>query len=235
MTRYFELANDLRRRIAHGEFAIGAPLPGEHRLAEEYGASRGAVRNALRALETRGMVEPTRGNGWVVASQLQTLEFDAVRTFAEWAEAHGLMPGGLVVDSRTTPPSPSEVRVFRLSRQDAVLRVTRVRTLDARPVMLERTAYPPWVAPLIQSLPVDAPSVVRVMIEQGIRPVRGAHRIDAVAASSDDARFLGIARSSPLLRVRREYTNADGRVIETGDDRYLPGSISFGVMASAHR
>ena len=229
MTRYQELAADLRRRIARGEFAVGAPLPSELRLADEYRASRGAIRNALQLLERGGMVESAPGSGWTVASALQTMEFRRARTFAEWAQAHGLEPGGRVVAASGGVPSAAEASALRIGAHEPVLRVTRLRLLDGRPVMLERTVYPPWVAPLIRALPPDEPSVVRVMRKHGIHPVRASHRIDALAASSEDARLLGIRRSSPLLRVRRTFADEHGRPIELGDDRYLAGAVGFGI------
>lgn len=80
MTRYQDLAADLRRRIAHGEFPTGTTLPAEQRLADAYGVSRSTVRNALASLERRGMVEPARGSGWIVSSALQAREFAEMRT-----------------------------------------------------------------------------------------------------------------------------------------------------------
>jgi GntR family transcriptional regulator len=229
MTRYQDLAADLRRRIAHGEFATGTSLPAEQRLADAYGVARGTVRNALASLERRGMVEPARGSGWVVSSALQAREFAETRTFPEWAESHGLQPGGRVVAEVWDRPTAGELRSLGMSAGEQVLRTTRVRTLDGRAVLLERTAYAPWVAPLIAALPRDEPSIARALLREGVRSVRGTHRVDAVAASSEDARLLGIPRSSPLLRVRREYADPAGRTIEVGDDRYLPASVSFVV------
>ncbi|MCL2514941.1 MAG: GntR family transcriptional regulator [Microbacteriaceae bacterium] len=229
MTRYQELAADLRARIAHGEFAVGSVLPSENALAEAYGVSRGTIRNALGTLAARGMVEPARGTGWVISSGLQAREFDTLRTFPEWAESHGMRPGGLVVESRRDLPTPAEARVLRIAARDEVLRVTRVRTLDGQPVMIERAAFAPWVAPLIEALPADEPSIVRVFQREGIRSTRGSHRIDAVAASSEDARLLGVPRSSPILRVRREYGDQQGRIIEVGEDRYVGGAVAFAI------
>ena len=233
VTRYHHVASDIRRRIAHGEFPVGTLLPAEHRLAAEYAVSRGTVRNALAALELRGMVEPARGNGWIVAAALQAREFAELRNFPDWAESHDLRPGGHVVESRRDSPAPAEVRAFRIGQNESVLRIVRVRTLDERPVMLERTAYAPWIAPLIESLPEDEPSIIRVLLREGIRPVRGSHRVDAVAASSEDARLLGVARSSPILRIRREYLDGRGRTIEVGEDRYIAGAVSFAIDVMA--
>lgn len=233
MTRYQQIAAGLRGRISHGDFPVGAVLPSENALAQEYGVSRATIRNALSTLALRGMVEPARGTGWVISSALQMREFDEMRTFPEWAESQGMRPGGLVVESRRDAPTAAEVRALRISRRDSVLRVTRVRTLDERPVMIERTAFAPWVAPIIESLPANEPSIVRVLLRAGIHSTRGTHQIDAVAATSEDARLLSIARSSPILRVRRQYGDSLSRMIEVGEDRYLGGAIAFAVEVAA--
>src|SRR4051812_18781572 len=55
------IAAALRTQIASGALAQGAPLPVEDELMVELGASRPVVREALRILETEGLVEVRRG------------------------------------------------------------------------------------------------------------------------------------------------------------------------------
>jgi GntR family transcriptional repressor for pyruvate dehydrogenase complex len=57
------IANALAERILSGELAADQRLPSERRLAVEFGASRPMVREALRSLVERGLieVEPARG------------------------------------------------------------------------------------------------------------------------------------------------------------------------------
>ena len=57
------IAAELRSRIARGELAPGAPLPVEDELVVELGCSKPVVREALRILETEGLVEVRRGVG----------------------------------------------------------------------------------------------------------------------------------------------------------------------------
>jgi GntR family transcriptional repressor for pyruvate dehydrogenase complex len=57
------IAADFRERIARGELRAGDPLPVESDLMEELGVSKGVVREALRILETEGLVEVRRGLG----------------------------------------------------------------------------------------------------------------------------------------------------------------------------
>jgi DNA-binding FadR family transcriptional regulator len=57
------IAAALRARIAQGELVPGDPLPVEDELIEALGCSRPVVREALRILETEGLVEVRRGLG----------------------------------------------------------------------------------------------------------------------------------------------------------------------------
>jgi GntR family transcriptional repressor for pyruvate dehydrogenase complex len=60
--RVFEgISDDIRARVARGELKPGAKLSSERDLAEQYGASRSAVREALRSLERGGVIELRKG------------------------------------------------------------------------------------------------------------------------------------------------------------------------------
>ena len=233
MPTSLEIANDLRHRIASNEFADAPQLPAESMLATGYGAARGTVRRALEMLETQGLVTPKRGVGWILQRSRSVHSFSTLRSFAQWARSKGYVPGGEVVAMIDREPTAHEARRLRIRHSDAVLEVLRKRTLDGEVVMLERTTYPEWVAEAIRTLPADTDSVVRKLAEDfQIITAFGDHQIDAIGATSEDARLLGVRRSSPLLRVRRGSFSPQGRPIEVGDDRYVPGSISFWVDAS---
>jgi DNA-binding FadR family transcriptional regulator len=53
--------------IARGDFRVGDCLPSEAELAEQFAASRGVVREALRSLEERSVVRVRHGRGAVVS------------------------------------------------------------------------------------------------------------------------------------------------------------------------
>lgn len=60
---YGAVAHNLAQAITQGRYAPGAFLPTEKALATEYGASRNVVREALRLLSARGMIEVLHGKG----------------------------------------------------------------------------------------------------------------------------------------------------------------------------
>lgn len=57
--------------IASGVYPPGGRLPSERDLAEAYGVSRPTIREAMLALEVRGMVEARQGSGVYVAEHPQ--------------------------------------------------------------------------------------------------------------------------------------------------------------------
>jgi GntR family transcriptional regulator len=63
---YVQLAEDLAKRIQRGEFPVGARLPSEAELAQDYRTAKMTVRRALEILRERGMIRTLHGRGSVV-------------------------------------------------------------------------------------------------------------------------------------------------------------------------
>lgn len=60
---YQDLARNLLNALASGKYPVGARLPAERELALQYDVSRPTVREAIIALEVRGLVEVRVGSG----------------------------------------------------------------------------------------------------------------------------------------------------------------------------
>lgn len=60
---YLQVAQQLERLIASGEFEVGKRLPAERDLAGQFGVSRPTIREAMIALEIAGLVEVRSGSG----------------------------------------------------------------------------------------------------------------------------------------------------------------------------
>jgi GntR family transcriptional repressor for pyruvate dehydrogenase complex len=63
---YEQIAQQIQRLICDGFLKPGDKLPPERELAELFHVSRGSLRDAVRALEVTGLVEPRQGEGTVV-------------------------------------------------------------------------------------------------------------------------------------------------------------------------
>jgi DNA-binding GntR family transcriptional regulator len=61
-TKTAQVAQDMRRRIASGDWEVGRPIPGLTDLETQYGVSFGTVRAAQKILvEERLLSEPQQG------------------------------------------------------------------------------------------------------------------------------------------------------------------------------
>ena len=66
---YEQIVAQIEARIVNGELHVGDQLPAERELATQFGVSRTAVREAVKALRQKGLVEINPGRGTFIADQ----------------------------------------------------------------------------------------------------------------------------------------------------------------------
>jgi DNA-binding FadR family transcriptional regulator len=109
---YEEIANDLGSGISEGRLKPDDFLPTEQALSERYRASRTAIREALRVLSARGMVEVIHGRGtkvlprhrWQLLDQLVRLvreDIEVDRSLFELRRILEIESAGLAAERAT--------------------------------------------------------------------------------------------------------------------------------------
>ncbi len=229
---YRKVAEDIKVAIAAGEYAAGTRLPSESELAERYSVSRGTIRQAFAALRADGVIASRRGARRVVIGGPRVQSFGELLSFSRWARAMGEEPGGRVVAMRRRPARPDEAERLAIPSGAQVYHLTRVRLLSGRPVMIERGAYPDRVGVLVAGMDLEKESITERLEELGIVFADAEHVIDAVPASAEDARLLGVRPRVSMLRERRLTTDLAGVAVEWSDDRYLGSAVAFSVHNS---
>jgi len=157
---YRQIAEDLRRKIESGELGNGTQLPTEMELRETYDASRNTVRDAIRWLATRGLVETRLGHGTFVVAKVQpyvtTLYTDPREPSVD--ESTGLGGESAIyarsVSDQGRSPEESVPRVeiqqpggvvaaeLQLSEDTTVVSRHQQRRIDGTPYSLQTTFYP---------------------------------------------------------------------------------------------
>ncbi|TPG42496.1 FadR family transcriptional regulator [Sphingomonas koreensis] len=101
---YQQVALAITEAIGAGRYPVGSRLPGERELADEFKVSRPVIREAMIAMEIRGLVEGRQGSGlYVTAARAagdDSLELD-IGPF-ELTEARILCEGEAVALAATT-------------------------------------------------------------------------------------------------------------------------------------
>lgn len=73
--------NGILERISSGEFTTSTPLPPESQLAELLGVSRLTLREAVRVLKDRNVLQVVHGNGTFVLPLAQWTDLGTIATF----------------------------------------------------------------------------------------------------------------------------------------------------------
>src|SRR5580692_3624902 len=104
------VADVLRRQVLQGAFA-GGLLPAEASLAQGFGASRNAIRDALAILAAEGLVVRVQGVGTMVATRKYPHGLDRLLGLAETLREHGEVVNEVRTAGMIVPPPAVAARL----------------------------------------------------------------------------------------------------------------------------
>lgn len=115
---------DLVDRIVRGTHPPGSPLPAEPELCETFSVSRTVVREAVKILQEKGLVQVRQGSGTVVTAPTRWNMLDALVLTASIAEEDGLaILDDLIVTRRLLEADMANVAA-RVADQETVDRLS---------------------------------------------------------------------------------------------------------------
>ena len=205
--RYLAIAEDLRDRVARGEFAAGRLLPSEAELSAAYDASRVTVRQALEALRDEGLVDARQGFGWFVAADPLRQSLGRLGTIESQLAASGVAPERRILDFEFVKPPKW---VSEELGNGKVLRVRRLNLADGEPFARVTVWCPEKLGSSLSRDEVErSPFYELLPLELG----GATQTIGAAAVSTEDAEVLEIPVGSPVLVCRRVTLSADGEPV----------------------
>jgi GntR family transcriptional regulator len=154
---YRRIAEDLRCQIESGELAPGAQLQSEVELREEYGqdgkeVSRNTVRDAIKLLVARGLVETRPGQGTFVLRKVQPFVIrlstdsepggDAEMVYKSEVERQGHIPEAGAPRVEVHAASDLVASQLQIEAGAQVISRNHERRIDGIPWSLRTTFYP---------------------------------------------------------------------------------------------
>lgn len=88
---YEQIVNQIEKRIVAGELKIGDQLPSEKELAEQFGVSRTAVREAIKALREKRLVEIRPGRGTFITNDAPEAMRHSLGLLMKFGTANGII------------------------------------------------------------------------------------------------------------------------------------------------
>lgn len=210
-----QIEQALEAEIASEGLAPGDRLPTEHALAERFGVNRHTVRQALGALEERGVVRVEQGRGTFVHDDPVAYAVRKRTRFSETIRRQNREPHSRLVRSGVVAAEAAIARPLGLKRGESVILLETLGEADGRPISLASHYFPACRVPDMIAAYRAEESITRALARCGIADyTRKSTRVTARLPSAEDARALHLPRSRPVLVAENLNIDPEGRPIE---------------------
>src|SRR5947199_321911 len=140
---YYQLKEVLKQQIRAGHLAPHTAIPSEPELVAQYHVSRATVRQALTELVHEGLLYRVHGRGtFVCEPRVQPHSISELSSFSEELRRRGLKPSGRLIVSELVRGSQRVREQLRLTDEEQVVRLERLRTADGTAVAYEVNYLP---------------------------------------------------------------------------------------------
>jgi GntR family transcriptional regulator len=211
---YRQLAAILKATIVDGTYPIGTELPKEAEIADRFGISLITVRQALRELETDGLIRKRAAKPAVVAARIPAPKLSsAFRNFADIAAY--TKDARLEIASYRREAAEAPAAVFNLSDGGVSYCLRSILIVGERPEAQITTWFPPEIGKRMKRTDFDDVLIFRAVERHLGLHLAGAHiTVRAEVADADIARDLDYAEGAPLLAMEMLYRTLDQVPVE---------------------
>jgi GntR family transcriptional regulator len=211
MPLWAQLESDLKARLNAGEF--NDRFPTDNELVTEYAVSRHTVREAIRHLNSSGILRRERGRGTVINRSEFEQPLGALYSLFRSIESSGAVQRSDVLELREVV-DPVVAQRLELDEGTPLFLLERLRYADDEPLALDRSWLPLELArPLLSSDFERTALYDELRVRVGIAPDAGWERIAPVLPTPDQRALLGMRRGEAAFSLERLGT-ADGTPIE---------------------
>lgn len=199
-------------QIHRGTFVEGQRLPTEQELMEQFGVSRAPVQQAMRSLESVGVVERRSGAGtFVSGAAIRSNLLNYLRPHRHEAQEHGIHK---VLRTRVTAASEVAWCEDTFPPSTPVALVDRVKLhTSGKPLVLEQAAVNLTMAPAILDQDLEPLGTLAYYDSIGLQLHRVHTRISAELLSADDALAIELDPAAPVVcQHRTVYTDPETAV-----------------------
>jgi DNA-binding GntR family transcriptional regulator len=233
--RYLQLAQTLLNEISGGRYPVGAHLPTEFELCEQFGVSRSTAREAVKRLVQLGLVVRQPRVGTTVCATHSAPSYRQMTADVGDLYQYATDTTLVIEHSETCQIDAAQAAMLEASVGETWLHLQGRRHAGGL------TGSPPichtelWLHPAfraIEGMSGQLSGAVHAAIEQQFGEVVAAveQEIRAVAISRTLAQLLGVKAGSPGLWVCRKYRNRRDGLIELATsvhpaDRFAYSSV----------
>ncbi len=210
---YLQLYEILKKDIEDGKWPVGAQIPTEKNLCEEYNVSKATVRLAIAELVRQGYLNRQQGKGTFVFSKemkdgiplsysFKESHFDERVNFSTRVIVHTvMMPVGEIIINLDIP----------MSRH--IIYIKRLRLIDNKACLIQEDYIPHNFCPMLIGDDITANSLIELIEKKcNCRITNIQHFINIGYLNKEDADYFDLPKGSPALLIERIFYSGTQRL-----------------------
>lgn len=201
MPLWAQMLDDLRDRLHAGEFSDRFPTDRE--LVDEYGVSRHTVRDAVRRLQSEGVLDRERGRGSFVRRPPIEQPLGALYSMFRSIEAQGFVQRS-AVRSLEERHDAEAAGMLGQAADEPLVYLERVRMVNDGPVALDCSWLPATLARPLLDVDFTHTALYHELAERcGVSPTSGWERIRPALPTAEQRRILRSVPTQPVFAIER--------------------------------
>lgn len=232
---YARVHGALQSSIRRGEFREGEKLPSEKELCGRFSVSRITVRQALKHLETLGMVYPVHGKGYYVKKVAINGDLNKISTFGETLRQKGYSGHTRIVGFSETAEQHDYDMLLNDPQYGDPCELTLVGYSENIPVVRYRSILRKSIGlkMLEQARRMEAEglafSTFDLYAEADVKPGRVMQRVSAINADEELASQLQVQEGTAILVLESLIFDGEGALTEFKRGCYRSDKYSFNI------
>ncbi|PBB06362.1 GntR family transcriptional regulator [Salimicrobium humidisoli] len=224
---YYQIEEDLKRKIESGIYNYGEAIPSERELSETYEVSRMTVRQAILNMVRNRILYREKGRGTFVAEEKFEQPLQGVTSFSEDMKRRGLTPHNELLIFERQDPDETTKDLLQL-KEEEVYYLKRIRYADDEPMAIEETFIPVHLFPELDADRLEGVSFYEYIETKTAHSIERARQtIEAGTAVFEEARPLSIEEGDAILRIERIGYLSTGVPFERNTSIYRSDRYKF--------
>ncbi len=226
---YYQLKEWLRGQIEDNTLTEGAQVPPEMQLSEQFGLSRGTVRQAINELVAEGLLYRVQGHGTFVSSP--KVEYGMTQVFHSLAEdmRERSQPfTSTLLSSQTMQASGRVAARLKLGPTEQVILLERLGCVADEPSVIATTYLPASLCSPVLDEDLTDKSLYEVLEQRcGVHLYKATRTLELAQANEYEAEMLHVPIGSPIHLMQTIAYLDNGRPIEYSKLRFRGDRSKF--------